>query len=180
MDIYDTFCKTLDDGKEVRSALCDFSKAFDKVWYIVLLFKLNSVGINCTLLQWFTDYLKDRKKHAVLPGVSSDWCFIIASVPQGSILGPLLFLVFTNDIVEEINSSIRLFADDTSLYIVVDDLFDSAIKLNADLSRLDMLALMWLIRGTFFYVRREVDLMKTNAYTMYIFGKIELLSIHAT
>ena len=71
-------------------------------------------------------------------------------MPQGSILGPLLFLVFTNDIVEEINSSIRLFADDTSLYIVVDDLFDSAIKLNADLLRLDMLASMWLVRGTFF------------------------------
>ena len=150
MDIYNTFCKALDDGNEVRSAFCDFSKAFDRVWYLVLLFKLNSVGINCTLLQWFTDYLKDRKQHAVLPGVSSDWCFIIASVPQGSILGPLLFLVFTNDIVEEINSSIRLFADDTSLYIVVDDLFDSAIKLNADLLRLDMLASMWLVRGTFF------------------------------
>ena len=127
LDIYNTFCRALD----------------------VLLFKLNSVGINCTLLQWFTDYLKDRKQRAVLPGVSSDWCFIIASVPQGSILGPLLFLVFTNDIVEEINSSVRLFADDTSPYMVV-DLFDSAIKLNADLSRLDMLASMWLVRGTFF------------------------------
>ena len=71
-------------------------------------------------------------------------------MPQGSILGPLLFLVFTNDIVEKIKSSIRLFADDTSLYIVVNDLFDFAIKLNADLSRLDMLVSMWLVRGTFF------------------------------
>ena len=59
-------------------------------------------------------------------------------MPQGSILGPLLFLVFINDIVEEINSSIRLFADDTSLYIIVDDPLDAAIKLNADLSRIDM------------------------------------------
>ena len=66
-------------------------------------------------------------------------------MPQGSILGPLLFLVFIKDIVEEINSSIRLFADDTSLYIIVDDPLDAAIKLNADLSRIDMWASMWLV-----------------------------------
>ena len=65
-------------------------------------------------------------------------------MPQGSILGPLLFLVFINDIVEEINSSIRHFADDTSLYIIVDDPLDAAIKSSADLSRIDMWASMWL------------------------------------
>ena len=66
-------------------------------------------------------------------------------MPQGSILGTLLFLVFINDILEEINSSIRLFADDTSLYIVVDNPLDSAIKLNTDLSRIDMWASRWLV-----------------------------------
>ena len=91
LDIYNTFCKALDEGKEVRAVFCDVSKTFDRVWHKGLLFKLNSVGINGTLLQWFTDYLKDRKQRVVLPGVSSDWCFIKAGVPQGSILGPLLF-----------------------------------------------------------------------------------------
>ena len=124
---------------------CDVSKAFDRVWHKGLLFKLNSVGINGTLLQWFTDYLKDRKQNVVLPEVSSDWCFIKAGVPQGSIIRLLLFLVFINDIVEEINSSIRLFADDTSRYIIVNGPLDSAIKFNADLSRIDMWASMWLV-----------------------------------
>ena len=119
LDIYNMFCKALDDGKEVRAVFCDVSKAFDRVWHKGLLFKLNSVGINGTLLQWVTDYLKDRKQRVVLPRVSSDRCFIKAGVPQGSILGPLLFLVFINDIIEEINSSFMLFADDTSLYIML-------------------------------------------------------------
>ena len=66
-------------------------------------------------------------------------------MPQGSILGPLLFLVFLNGIVEEIYSSIRHFADDSSLYIVVDDPLDSAIKLNADHSRIEIWASMWLV-----------------------------------
>ena len=91
LDIYNTFCKALDEGKEVRAVFCDVSKAFDRVWHKGLLFKLSSVGINGSLLQWFTDYLKDRKQRVVLPGVSSDWCFIKAGVPQGSILGSLLF-----------------------------------------------------------------------------------------
>ena len=145
LDIYNTFCKALDEGKEARAVFCDVSKAFDRVWHKGLLFKLNSVGINGTLLQWFTDYLKDRKQHVVLPGVSSDWCFIKAGVPQGSILGPLLFLVFINDIVEEINSSIRFFSYDTSLNIINDDPLDAAIKLIADLSRIDVWASMWLV-----------------------------------
>ena len=66
-------------------------------------------------------------------------------MPQRSILGPLLFLVFIYDIVEEINSSIRFFADDTSLYIVGDDPLDFAIKLNVDLSRIDMWTSLWLV-----------------------------------
>ena len=91
VDIYNTFCRALDEGKEVRAVFFDISKAFDRVWHKGLLYKLHSVGISGNLLEWFADYLSERKQRVVLPGVSSDWSTLEAGVPQGSILGPLLF-----------------------------------------------------------------------------------------
>ena len=113
VDIYNTFCKALDDGLEVRAVFCDVSKAFDRVWHKGLLLKLSSVGITGKLLDWFCNYLSDRKQRVVLPKDKSEWISISAGVLQGSILGPLLFLVYINDIVLDIDSTIRLFADDT-------------------------------------------------------------------
>ena len=91
MNIYNTFYKALDEGKEVKFVFCDGSKAFDRVWHKGLLYKLKSSGIIGTLMQWFTHYLKDRKQRVVIPGASSDLYLIKAGVPQGSILGHLLF-----------------------------------------------------------------------------------------
>ena len=92
------------------------SKAFDRVWHKGLLLKLRLIGITEPLLTWFSDYLSNRKQHVVLPGTCSDWSDILAGVPQGSILGPLLFFIYINDIVKDIDTNVRLFADDTSLY----------------------------------------------------------------
>ncbi|MCG8047067.1 MAG: reverse transcriptase domain-containing protein, partial [Candidatus Thiodiazotropha endolucinida] len=145
-DMYNTFCQALDEGKEVRAIFCDISKAFDRVWHKGLLYKLSSVGISGRLLQWFSDYLENRKQRVVLPGTASSWTSIKAGVPQGSILGPLLFLIYINDIVEDIHSSIRLFADDTNLYIIVDDPVDASDKLNTDLSKINEWAKQWLVK----------------------------------
>ena len=98
---------------------CDISKAFDRVWHRGHLFKLESIGVSDSLVLLFSDYLAERKEKVVLPGAASSWNNIKAIVPQGFILGPLLFLIYLNDIVEDIQSCIRLFADGTSLYIVV-------------------------------------------------------------
>ena len=92
VDMYNTFCKARDEGKEIRAIFCDISKAFDKVWHKGLLYKLETAGISESLLSWFTDYLNNRLQRIVLPGGSSAWTPIKAGVPQGSILGPLLFL----------------------------------------------------------------------------------------
>ena len=145
VDIYNTFCKAFDESKEVRAIFCDISKAFDRVWHKGLLFKLRLVGISGTLLHWFANYLNNRKQRVVLPGATSRWTFTNAGVPQGSILGTLLFLVYINDIVENINSKIRLFADDTSLFIIVDNPIDAARKLNSDLETIHQWAIRWLV-----------------------------------
>ena len=82
--------------------------------------------ITSSLLRRFTDYLRNRSQRVVLQGVSSNWKSIKVGVPQGSVLGPLLFLVYCNDIVDDINSKIRLFADDTCLYEIVDNPVETA------------------------------------------------------
>ena len=146
VDIYNTFCKALDDGKEVRAIFCDVSKAFDRVWHKGLLYKLKQTGINAPLLEWLTSYLSNRRQRVVIPGAYSAWVEIAAGVPQGSILGPLLFLIYINDIVLDIHSNIRLFADDTSLYLIVNDPVESARKLNSDLDTIHQWAKRWLVK----------------------------------
>ncbi|XP_053381852.1 uncharacterized protein LOC128549303 [Mercenaria mercenaria] len=145
VSIYNSFCQALDEGKEVRAVFCDISKSFDRVWHRGLLHKLESKGISGQLLLWFKDYLSGRRQRVVLCGFYSETVLISAGVPQGSILGPLLFILYINDIVTDIGSTICLFADDTSLYITVDDPIRSAITLNTDLNTITNWAEKWLV-----------------------------------
>ena len=145
VDIYNTFCKSLDEGKDVHAVFCDISKAFDRVWQRGLLFKLESIGVSDSLSLWFKSYLADPKQRVVLPGAVSAWKYIKTGVPQGSILGPLLFLIYINDIVVDIHSSIRLFADNTSLYIIVDNPQKATNLFNADLAKIHLWASRWLV-----------------------------------
>jgi hypothetical protein len=143
--IYNSFCKAIDEGKEIRAIFFDISKAFDRVWHKGLLAKLKSAGITGNLLSWFSSYLTNRRQRVILPGISSNWSNINAGVPQGSILGPLLFLVYINDIVSEIHCNIRLFADDTSLYLTVDHPDTAAQHLNSDIQKIINWADTWLV-----------------------------------
>ena len=149
--LYHTLSKALDEKKDVRIVFCDISKAFDKVWHSGIIFKLKQIGIRGVLLEWFRDYLQNRLQRVVIRGQNSDWGEIKAGVPQGSVLGPLLFLIYINDIVNGVNSNIRLFADDTTLYISVDDpnnvtnATDAATQLNDDMITIKSWADQWLV-----------------------------------
>ena len=142
---YHSFCEAVDSGKEVRAVFCDVSKAFDRVWHRGLLYKLSCIGCSSLVVKWFSSYLSSWRQRVVINGESSDWSPIRARVPQGSILGPLLFLIYINDIVKDIGSAIWLFADDISLYIVVDSPETAAGIINTDLSKMCNWAIDWLV-----------------------------------
>ena len=144
--ITNEFGKALDEGKEIRVIFCDISKAFDRVWHKGLLRKLKSVGIRGHLLGWIESYLSNRRQRVVINGCTSEWQNIYAGVPQGSILGPLLFIIYINDIVSDISSCIKLFADDTSLYLIVDDPLHTAEMLNQDLAKIHDWSMKWLVK----------------------------------
>ena len=128
---------------EVRSVYLDMSKAFDKVWHEALVFKLKQNGVDGKLLSLLQNYLLNRKQRVVLNGIASEWGPIASGVPQGSVLGPLLFLVYVNDLEEGLKSQVKFFADDTSLFSIVRDPLVSSFELNHDLDLISKWAFQW-------------------------------------
>ena len=118
---------------EVCAVFLDIAKAFDKVWHDGLIFKLKQNGISGSLLTFFESYLHNRKQRVVINGSFSDYFVIHSGVPQGSVLGPLLFLIYINDLEKYTKSNINFFADDTTLFSIVKDPVISANDLNHDL-----------------------------------------------
>ena len=161
--LYDTFSHALDSGKEIRVVFCDISKAFNRVWHQGIRLKLQAAGVIGNLLSWFRSYLLNRRQKVVLPGASSTWNYIFAGVPQGSILGPLLFLLYINDIVKNMGYNIRLFADDTSIFIIVKNPISAAQLLNSDLEKVAKWALDWLV--TFNPIKTEALLISRKLQT---------------
>ena len=133
--------KSFDDGYEVRGVFLDISKAFDKVWHQGLHYKLRQNGISGELLNILTDFLDNRTQRVILNGQYSSWAKVEAGVPQGSILGPLLFLIYINDLSDNLASNSKLFADDTLLFSVLKSVDASNIDLNSDLKKIGEWAL---------------------------------------
>ena len=146
--IYHTIISNLDRGNDIRFIFCDVSKAFDRVWHRGLLFKLKQIGIEGQILNWLTDYLQNREQKVVLDGFNSGWEEIDAGVPQGSVLGPFLFLIYINDITEGLNCGIKLFADDTSLFVIIDDqdYIEASNALTADLTHIYDWSKKWAVK----------------------------------
>ena len=113
---------------DVCSVYLDISKAFDRVWHDGLIYKLKRSGVSGSLLSLVESFLKDKKQRTVLNGQNSSWGDISAGVPQGSILRPLFILVYINDLTEHLKCNVKLFADEMSLFTVVQDSNSSAIN----------------------------------------------------
>ena len=134
--------KGLNYHQQLDLIILDFSKAFDVVGHQRLLSKLDHYGIRGKTLLWLQDWLTGRTQRVVVDGESSDDAPVLSGVPQGTVLGPLMFILYINDISTETSSSIRLFADDSLLYRIVKGTQDASM-LQWDLNQLCRWAQSW-------------------------------------
>ena len=148
---------------EVRAVFLDISKAFDKVWHEGLLFKLKQNGVSENLLPFFQDYLFGRKQRVVLNGIDSTWESIQAGVPQGSVLGPLLFLIYINDLTDNVQSQMKLFADDSSLFMSVNkNIMGTHNQLIRDLNEVSKWANQWKMKFNPDITKQAIEVIFSN------------------
>ena len=137
IEISESIKETIDEGKFGCGIFIDLKKAFDTVNHKILLTKLEHYGVRGPILKWFESYLTDRKQYVFLNGVKSDVASMSCGVPQGSVLGPLLFLLYINDL-PNISCKLKffLFADDTNIYYESNDLKEIEKIVNQELKHL--------------------------------------------
>lgn len=135
IEFIDDVSSALDAGRQSDVLVMDFSKAFDKVNHSLLLHKLRYYGISEPVIAWLEDLLDNRKQSVLVEGEMSGPLDVRSGVPQGSVIGPCLFLFYINDIPIGLESTVRLFADDTIVYMTVDSNADCT-RLQNDLDKL--------------------------------------------
>ena len=136
--LFEDLARNTSAGKQADLILLDFSKAFDKVNHS----KLHQYGIRGNALSWIRAFLGNRSQMVVIEGEESRSVPVSSGVPQGSVLGPILFLVFINDLPEKLSSQVRLFADDTAVYLTIGGLDDATVLQN-DLDKLSLWESQW-------------------------------------
>ena len=137
--------KKVANGEVVDVVYLDFQKAFDTVPHERLMKKLKSYGIDGEILAWITEYLKDRTQIVRVNGESSRTGAVISGIPQGTVLGPLLFVIYINDILDNVNSDGLLFADDAKIFRAISCKEDS-LRLQDDITKLEEWSDLWLLK----------------------------------
>ena len=132
----------LEDGHCLDVIYLDFQKAFDSVPHQRLLNKLEAYGITGTLKKWLIDFLIGRRQRVILGGEASEWTTVKSGIPQGSVLGPVLFVLFINDLPDALNSTVKIFADDTKIYRPLATTTDTA-ALQKDIDAADKWSKDW-------------------------------------
>ena len=141
----DNCSKKVANGEVVDVVYLDFQKAFDTVPYARLIKKLSSYGIDGEMLAWITEYLSDRIQIVRVNGESSKTAAVLSGIPQGTVLGPILFVIYINDILDNISSDGLLFADDAKIFRAIACKEDS-LKLQDDIARLEEWSDKWLLK----------------------------------
>ena len=171
-------------SREVRGVFFDISKAFDRVWHDGLLYKLKLLGICGRYYNLIQSFLDNRHQRIVLSGQSSKWSLVEAGFPRGSILGPLLFLVYINDLPQGLRCNAKLFADDTSLFSTITSPAISSSILNEDLPKITQWADQWKMSFNpditkqaqeFIFSRKKNDTSHSSLY--FINAQIERQSV---
>ena len=168
----DHWTKTLEAGEPVDTLYLDFRKAFDSVPHRRLLRKVEACGVTGKLLRWVHAFLSGRRQRVVIQGSSSSWADVTSGVPQGSVLGPLLFLIYVNDLPEVVRSHVQLFADDTKLYRPV-ALPEDCRHLQQDLDALAAWSSTWQLAFNESKCH-SLHLGRTNRKTAYQLGDTQL------
>ena len=144
LETLEAWTDAVDSGYDVDVIYLDYSKAFDSVPHFRLIEKLKGYGIGGSLLLWLKSFLFGRFQRVVLNGSVSQWTGVTSGVPQGSVLGPLLFVLYINDIAEAIQSELGLFADDTKIFSIIKSICD-VTKLQRDLIKMQEWNGIWLL-----------------------------------
>lgn len=142
LDFLEEVVEGLEEESPVDIIYLDFAKAFDKVPHVRLAKKLEACGITGNILRWIVNWLTDRRQAVGIRGCYSDWIKIVSGVPQGSVLGPLLFVIYINDIDKELTAKVSKFADDTKLCHKVSSEKEVA-QLREDLEKMYNWSLDW-------------------------------------
>ncbi|XP_065663036.1 uncharacterized protein LOC136085640 [Hydra vulgaris] len=145
LESLDFITNSIDNGWDVIVLFLDFAKAFDSIGHKKLLVKLDALGFKSKLLGWCQGFLKNRLQRVVIGDNTSEWEEVMSGILQGSVLGPLLFVAYINDISTKIKSSCKLFDDDTKILRAIIDEND-IIELQQDIDVLMELSNEWLIK----------------------------------
>ena len=143
--LVDDLAQILDRRSQIDLCIMDFSKAFDMVPHQRLLIKLDHLGIRGATKRWIEGFLTKRHQKVLLEGKTSSSSPVNSGVPQGTVLGPLLFLAYINDLPDSVSSDVRLFADDLILYREITSSRDS-IKLQQDIDSLSKWESTWQMK----------------------------------
>ena len=180
LNVMDVWTTAIDKGDSIDTVYLDFTKAFDKVPHNRLMSKMNSIGFNTETLHWIKAFLSEQVQQVCINGANSTWKPVTSGIPQGSVLGPILFVLYINDLPSNILSDVYMFADDTKIFNIIKSPEDQEILQN-DLDSLSVWSDKWLLKfhpekckvmhlgkadnTKYFYKLKEGDTHHELAYT---------------